>query len=104
MGPTPDVLNRKPNAGERLDVELSKSCSNLWGAAATNGSGGVYALYLRLKQGGVWVAVAKKQRTQDDYPMVAFGSGHSIGTALSALSTSIMQDKWKRDMPFNGER
>jgi hypothetical protein len=104
MGPTPDSLNRKPNAGERLDRELAAGCSNLWGAAAATGGGGVYALYLRLKPGGVWVAVAKRQRTQDDHPMVAFGSGRSIGTALAALSTSIMQAKWKRDMPFNGDR
>jgi len=94
----------KPDASERIDRELSASCSNLWGAAAVSGRGGVYALYLRLKQGGVWIAVAKRQTTQDDFPMVAFGSGRSIGAALTALNTSIMQSKWKRDMPYNGVR
>ena len=94
----------KPDAGERIDRELSASCSNLWGAVTASGSGGVFALYCRLKQGGIWVAVAKRHTTQDDYPMVAFGSGRSIGAALAALSTSIMQSRWKRDMPFNGER
>jgi len=104
MAKDPNERPYKPNAGERIDRELSACCSNLWGAAAANGSGGVYALYLRVKQGGIWVAVAKRQTTQDEYPMVAFGSGRSIGQALTALNTSIMQSRWKRDMPYNGVR
>lgn len=102
MGPTPKHNDQKLNASERLDRELSASCSYLWGCAKPNSTSGLFALYIRRKVGGVWVAVAKRAKNDTGGAEVAFGSGRSIGTALAALNASMSSGKWKTDMPWKG--
>lgn len=102
MGKDQNEQPSKYDNGERLDRELQTGFSNLWGACTIARGGGVYALYLRQKQGGVWVAVAKKALPDNPTALVAFGSGRSIGSALAALNGSISQGKWKQDMPWGG--
>jgi len=94
----------KSDAGERLDRELATSLSYLWGAVRAGSTSGVYALYIRAKVGGTWTAVAKRASPDDATAYVAFGSGRSIGSALHALSVSMQQGKWKKDMPWTGGR
>jgi hypothetical protein len=101
MGKDPNERPDKLDAGERIDRELSQSCSNLWGAIRDVRSSGLYALYLRRKQGGVWTAVAKRASPDDPAAYVAFGAGTTPGKALAALNKSIMQGHWKKDMPWS---
>lgn len=102
MAKDPNEQPAKYDNGERLDRELTTGFSNLWGAVSGRGAGGVYALYLRRKAGGIWVAVAKRAEPDNPTAWVAFGSGKSIGSALAALNGAISQGKWKKDMPWGG--
>jgi len=99
-----DGVSIKSDAGERLDREFSTSLSFLWGAVRPGSTSGVYALYIRAKVGGTWTAVAKRAAADDATAYVAFGSGRTIGSALHALSVSMQQGKWKKDMPWTGGR
>jgi len=98
-----DGRDDKPDNSERLDRELSSGFSNLWGACSLSAGGRVYALYLRQKSVGFWVAVAKRSATDNPAAEVAFGNGATIGLALADLNASISQGRWKRDVPW-GER
>jgi len=100
-------VNEQPdklNAGERVDRELSQSLSFLWGACRGTGAGGVHSLYLRLKTGGIWIAVAKRADNKTGDNLVAFGQGRTIGTALHSLSVAMSQGRWRVDLPYNGVR
>jgi len=99
-----DGVSIKPDAGERVDRELSQSLSFLWGSVRAARAGSVHSLYLRLKTGGIWVAVAKRYHPDTQAAQVAFGSGRSVGKALHALSVAMSQGKWKADMPWQGGR
>jgi len=99
-----DGVRKQSDAGERLDRELASSLSFLWGAVRAGSTSGVYAIYIRAKVGGTWTAVAKRAAPDDATAYVAFGSGRSIGSALHALSVSMQQGKWKKDMPWTGGR
>jgi len=98
-----DGRDKQPDNSQRLDRELASGFSNLWGACSVASGGRVYALYLRQKQAGYWVAVAKRSATDNPASEVCFGNGASIGLALADLNASIAQGKWKRDVPW-GER
>ena len=97
-----DVERNKSDVGQRIDRGLSENLSFLWGAVRPASRSGVYALYLRCKQGGIWVAVAKRTLPDNPAAEVAFGQGRTVGSALHALSVNMSQGKWKRDMPWTG--
>lgn len=102
MGPTPKHNDRKPNAGERIDRELSACASNLWGALSADSESAVYAVYLRNSTGRLWVAVAKRYGPAPTLSEVAFGQGLSVGAALSNLNASVAKGQWKPDKPWRG--
>lgn len=104
MGKDANERPTKLDAGERIDRELAASVSYFWGAVRACSRSGTYALYFRQKIGGIWTAVAKRSEPDSPNAWVAFGSGHTIGSALAALSVSMQQGKWKRDLPWDGRR
>ena len=92
----------KLDAGERIDRELSRSVSNLWGKLAANSESAVTSVYLRGGGSGRWLAVAKRVGPVGHLRQVAFGEGATVGAALHALNTAIMQDRWREDRPWRG--
>ena len=85
-----------------LEKLLAARLSNTWSLLKGSSRGGIHAVYFRLKAGGIWVAVAKRNDVENNEDMVAFGQGRSICSALVALNASISAGKWKRDLPFLG--
>lgn len=94
----------EPNADFRLEREWTTTLSHIHGGTLGHGGNPIFALYVRAKEGGIWVAVAKRISTDDDEAQVAFGSGGSVTKALRALNASIAAHKWRKDMPWRGER
>lgn len=92
----------KLSAGERLAREWATTLSNIHGGTLGHGGNPIYALYIRSKSGGVWVAVAKRLSVEADEHQVAFGSGGSPINALRELNASIARGKWRKDLPWRG--
>lgn len=95
-------FNHKQDASLRLEREWRTYLSNIYGLTRGASPGGIYALYVRLKTGGTWVAVAKRFNKETGVAEVAFGTSTSVLMALKQLNGSIAADKWKTDMPYKG--
>lgn len=93
-------FNHKLDARTRFEREFSQYLSNLWGAVRTDARGSVYAVYIRAKTGGTWIAVAKRYSPATAEPEVTFGSGSNFMSALKELNRSIQGGKWKPDRPY----
>jgi len=96
----PDLEHAKTPSSVELEIQLAKWVSNLYGCLRADKQGGAYALNLKMKQGGLWIAWVKRFQEETAAPQIAFGTGKGIGAALVALNKAIAQNDWKSDKPW----
>jgi len=98
------IDDNKLDAGLRLEREWVSYLSNLHGGTRAVGRGSIYALYVRVKSGGRWLAVAKRYSPITGDAEVCFGEGASLLSSLKELNGGIAARRWRVDKPYGEQR
>lgn len=82
---------------QRLSAAIGQACSNFWFYFKPQAQNEGLSLYIKQKDTGEWVAVAKRWDDEKRSLVVAFGNGFDLVGALMALNASITKERWFPD-------
>lgn len=94
---TKDHKGNNLSAKDRAETAFSTAFANLTGALRGHGQASVERFSIRQRKASDFIAVASGADSLDGRPIVAFGSGSTMWTAIAALNGAISRGEWKDD-------